>query len=97
MTVPPFAAYRPRYVVYRRLFEQGVPRSAEDKAILERTIAECRAELAKVERNVPADVEKFFQAVDAYNATLSHVTPDVLRWLKDNGQLDRYLVRTAPR
>lgn len=88
-------AYRPKYAEFKKLSDQLVPRSPEDKARLERVIAECRSALSGVQRHVPKEVDEFFRAVDAYSATLALVTPGVLRWLAENGQLNRYQVRIA--
>jgi hypothetical protein len=88
-------AYRAQYAEFKKLSEQLVPRSAEDKARLERVIAECRNALSNVQRDLPKEVDEFFRAVDAHRATLALVTPGVLSWLAQNGQLDRYQVRIA--
>lgn len=87
--------YRPHYAEFKRLSEQLLPRSAEDKARLNHVIAACRSALTKVQRDVPKEVDEFFRAVDAHNATLAMVTSSVLSWLAENGQLDRYQVRIA--
>lgn len=87
--------YRAKYRDYRKLAGQAAPRSATDSENLEHAVRECRSALATVQRDVPKEVDEFFRAVDAYTATLAHVTPNVLRWLEDNGQLVRYQVRIA--
>jgi hypothetical protein len=89
--------YRSKYAEFKKLSEQSTPRSAEDRARLERVIAESRSALAKVQRNVPKEVDEFFRAVDANSATLALVTPSVLQWLTENRQLDRYQVRIVGR
>ncbi|MFN3629365.1 MAG: hypothetical protein ACK4XK_04790, partial [Casimicrobiaceae bacterium] len=87
--------YRAKYRDYRKLASQAAPRSATDGENLEHVVRECRSALATVQRDVPKEVDEFFRSVDAYTATLAHVTPNVLRWLEDNGQLVRYQVRMA--
>lgn len=89
------ADYAVPYANYRRLAGYVMPRSAQDKEALQSAVAQCRAELAKLDYDVPADVAAFFRAVDSSIATLASLTPEVLRWLRDNGQLDRYVVRSA--
>jgi hypothetical protein len=89
------AAYRSVFADFKRLSDLSLPRSADDRAKLEHSAAECRKALANVQRDVPKEVDAFFRAVDAYCATLAFVTPEVLQWLSDNGQLDRYQVRIA--
>ena len=88
-------AYRSRYRDYKKLADQAAPRGPTDRENLEHAVGECRSALSTVQRDVPKEVDDFFRAVDAYTATLTHVTPHVLRWLKDNGQLARYQVRIA--
>lgn len=88
-------AYKTKYRDYKKLADQSVPRTAADRETLERTVGECRTALSTVQRDVPKEVDAFFRAVDAYTATLAHVTPQVLRWLEENGQLGRYQVRIA--
>lgn len=86
-------SYKAKYRDYKKLAEQDAPHSATDGANLVQAVRECRSALATVQRDVPKDVDMFFRAVDAYTATLAHVTPEVLQWLEDNGQLVRYQVR----
>jgi hypothetical protein len=93
--VQALSAYRAAYATYGKLAAQQMPRSAEDKASLLAALAACRAEMAKMQHDVPADVEAFFRAVYSNSATLASLTPGVLQWLADNGQLHRYLVRSA--
>ena len=88
-------AYRLKYRDYKKLADQVVPRSATDRESLEHAVRECRSALSTVQRQVPKEVDEFFRAVDGYTATLALVTPQVLRWLEDNGQLARYQVRIA--
>jgi hypothetical protein len=88
-------AYRVVHVVYSRLVTQPMPRGAQDKTNLLDAMNACRAELAKMQHDVPAEVETFFRAVYGNTATLVLLTPGVLQWLADNGQLHRYTVRSA--
>ena len=89
--------YAPSFAKFRSLTGQDMPRSPGDKEGLRRAISDCREALAGLERNVPEEVEKFFRAVDSGNATLSHITPSLLRWLEANSQLDNYQVRAVVR
>ena len=86
---------RPLHADFKRLSEHPTPRGPEDKLRLEQVAAECRLALTKLQRDVPKEVDEFFRAVDALTATLAHVTPQVLRWLDENGQLGRYQVRIS--
>lgn len=89
------AAYQKHYGVYAGLVKLTLPRSADDLAQLSQIIAACRTEAAKVTFNVPPDVQRFFQAIQSGSATLASLTPDALEWLAENGQLERYRIRSA--
>ncbi len=86
---------RPLYAEFKKLSEHPTPRGPDDKLRLEKLVTECRQVLTKLQRDVPREVDEFFRAVDAFAATLSNVTPQVLRWLDENGQLGRYQVRIS--
>jgi len=87
--------YKTKYRDYRKLADQAAPRSAGDSGNIVTAVRECRNALATLQPDVPKEVDEFFRAVDGYTATLAYVTPEVLRWLKDNEQLARYQVRIA--
>lgn len=89
------AAYQTHYGVYAGLANRTMPRSAEDLTQLPQIIANCREEAAKITFDVPPDVQRFFQAIQSDSATLASLTPAVLQWLAENGQLERYRVRSA--
>lgn len=88
-------AYQKSYSAYAALAKQTLPRSADDLILLSQTIAACKAEAAKISFDVPTDVQHFFNAVQAGNATLGSMTPGVLAWLTDKGLLDRYRIRSV--
>ncbi|MDM4769073.1 hypothetical protein [Solimonas sp. SE-A11] len=90
-------AYAPGYAEFRKLAGQEMPRSPGDKESLRQAISGSREVLSGLERNVPEEVENFFRAIDAGSATLSLITPSLLRWLEANGQLDNYQVRVPTR
>lgn len=88
-------AYQKHYGVYAGLVKLTLPRSLEDLSQLSQIIAACRSEAAKITFNVPPDVQRFFQAIQSGSATLASLTPGVLEWLAENGQLERYRIRSA--
>lgn len=88
-------SYQTHYGVYAGLVRLTMPRSADDLTNLSQIIATCQTEAAKIVFNVPPDVQRFFQAIQAGNATLASLTPGVLEWLTENGQLERYRIRGA--
>jgi hypothetical protein len=88
-------AYQTRYGVYVSLVNRTMPRSAEDCTQLLQIIARCRTEAARITFDVPPDVQRFFSAIQMGNATLASLTPEVLQWLAENGQLERYRIRSA--
>jgi hypothetical protein len=89
------AAYERYHADYRRLAAQSLPRTEDDLRLLRLAVAGCRGELQKIQHDVPAEVAAFFRAVYANVATLSCLTPSVLAWLRENGQLDRYAIRSS--
>jgi hypothetical protein len=62
---------------------------------LSQIIATSREELAKIQFDVPPEVQRFFQAIQLGNATLAVLTSGVLEWLAENEQLDRYQMRST--
>lgn len=88
-------AYERHYVIYRRLADQSVPRTADDVLQLRQVVKGCRDELQKIEHDVPEEVKAFFRAVYANVATLSLLTPGVLDWLRENRQLEQYAIRSV--
>lgn len=89
------AAYRTHYGIYASIVKQPMPRNADDLTKLTQIIAACRTEATKITFDVPPDVQRFFQAIQLGSATLASVTPGVLEWLAENGQLERYRLRSA--
>lgn len=89
------AAYQRHHADFRRLAAQPLPRTEDDLRLLRQAVTGCRGELQKIQYDVPAEVAAFFRAVYANVATLSCLTPPVLAWLRENGQLDRYAIRSS--
>lgn len=88
-------AYRVHHGAYAGLSRLALPRSKDDLRQLQQLVAACRAEGAKITFDVPPDVQRFFHALQSGNATLASVTPGVLEWLRENGSLERYRIRSA--
>lgn len=86
--------YEQVHATYERLAAQAAPRSAGDADALRTAEAECRAAVDGLSYDVPRAVEAFFRAVDGRTATLAVLTPDVLQWLREHGQLDQYAIRS---
>ncbi|MEO5685883.1 MAG: hypothetical protein ABIR54_00855 [Burkholderiaceae bacterium] len=95
MNAAAISAYKTHYRSYASLAKLPMPRTADDVANLAVFIRECRAQVANVALDVPKDVQAFFEAIQLGTATLSTLTPNVLLWLRENGQLERYKVRSA--
>jgi hypothetical protein len=89
------AAYRTYYSTYAGLVKLNMPRSPNDLTQLNQIVAACRKEAAKIDFNVPPDVQKFFEAIQSGGATLSSLTSGVLEWLAENEQLDQFRVRSV--
>lgn len=86
--------YEHLYAAYERLAAQSAPRTAGDAEALRTAEAECKAAVDGLSYDVPPAVEAFFRAVDGRTATLAILTPDVLQWLRERGQLDQYAIRS---
>ena len=86
--------YEQVHATYERLAAQPAPRSAGDADALRMAEAECRVAVDGLSYDVPPAVEAFFRAVDGRTATLAILTPDVLQWLREDGKLDQYAIRS---
>lgn len=88
-------AYKVHYGAYAGLTRLALPRSEGDLRQLQQLVTACRAEAGKITFDVPPDVHRFFQVLQSGGATLASVTPGVLEWLRENGALERYRIRSA--
>jgi hypothetical protein len=86
--------YEQIHASYERLAAQSAPRTAGDATALRTAEAECKAAVDGLSYDVPPAVEAFFRAVDGRSATLAILSPDVLQWLREHGQLDQYAIRS---
>ncbi len=84
--------YEQLYSVYERLAAQPMPRTVDDAVALRTAEAECKAAADSLSYDVPPAVEAFFRAVDGRTATLAILTPEVLQWLREHGQLNQYVI-----
>jgi hypothetical protein len=87
--------YDQTYNVYLRLIEQSIPRSAADVSTLETAEDDCKQIRSELTTDAPAAVEAFFRAVDEHSATLASLTPEILEWLGEYGQLKQYSIRNS--
>lgn len=89
------ARYERSYAQYAEIRKRTLPSSADDLAQLETHIASCKLAYSRLVFDLPPAVKVFFESVLADSATLRRVTPEVLSWLTEKGQLDRFRVRSA--
>lgn len=87
--------YRASYAAYDAIARLSLPRTAEDLTQLISHVVACRQAFALLTFDLPAEVKRFYEAVNAGTATLTQVTPSVLEWLAEHGHLDRFRVRSA--
>lgn len=87
--------YQASYVEYEAIARLSLPRTSEDLALLKAHVAACRRAFAQLTFDLPDEVKHFYEAINANAATLSHVTPAVLEWLAERGDLERFRVRSA--
>ncbi len=87
--------YQVSYKGYEAIARLPLPRAAEDLPQLVTHIAACRQAFALLTFGLPAEVKRFYEAINDGTATLAQVTPSVLEWLAEQGQLGRFRVRSA--
>jgi hypothetical protein len=88
-------AYQASYMQYETIARLSLPRAVEDLAQLATLVNDCRRAFALLTFNLPAEVKRFYEAINAGTATLADVSPSVLDWLSKHGHLDRFRVRSA--
>lgn len=88
-------AYQTSYAAYSAIGRLVLPRSPDDLAQISDHVAACRQAFARLTFDLPKEVKVFYDAIYADNATLAHVTPTVAKWLNEQGQLERFRIRSA--
>jgi hypothetical protein len=87
--------YQVSYTAYEAIARLSLPRTAEDLTQLATHVAACRQAFALLTFDLPGEVKRFYEAINAGTATLVQVTPSVLEWLAEHGHLERFRVRSA--
>lgn len=87
--------YETSFEQYELVAKQRLPTTPSDLSTLRAHSQACRRAYESITFDVPADVRVFLNAVQSENATLAHVTPQVLEWLKEKQQRERFRVRRA--
>jgi hypothetical protein len=87
-------AYQVSYAAFSAIARLELPRSADDLAQVSTHLTSCRQAFARIAFDLPNEVRAFYVAITAGTATLTHVTPTVLKWLGEQGHLDRFRVRS---
>jgi len=88
-------AYQESYPAYEAIARLSLPRTAEDLEQLTTHVAACRQAFARLTFDLPDEVKRFYEAINAGTATLAEVTPNVLNWLAEHGHLERFRVRSV--
>ena len=88
-------AYQVSYKAYEAIARLSLPRNADDLSQLESHVASCRQSFSSITFDLPDEVKRFYEAINAGTATLIQVTPSVLKWLADHGHLRRFRVRSV--
>jgi hypothetical protein len=88
-------AYQTSHAAYEAVARLSLPRTAEDLAQLAAHVAACRQAFRLLTFDLPAEVRRFYEAINAGTATLAQVTPLVLQWLAEHGHLNRFRIRSA--
>jgi hypothetical protein len=90
-----FKDYEDSHKAFAAITRLGLPRSHDDLKQVSVHVASCNHAFAQLTFDLPDEVKVFYDALYAGTATLAHVTPTVAEWLRKQGQLDRFLVRSA--
>jgi hypothetical protein len=88
-------AYQVSYAAVEAIARLGLPRSPDDLVQASAHVASCREAFARLTFDLPDEVKAFYDAIYAGTATLAHITPTVAKWLGEQGQLERFRVRSA--
>lgn len=88
-------AYQVSHAAFSVIARLGLPRSPDDLALVSTHVASCRQAFARLTFDLPNEVKAFYDAIYAGTATLAHVTPTVAKWLSEQGQLERFRVRST--
>ncbi|MBQ1766898.1 MAG: hypothetical protein IIZ92_28895, partial [Aquincola sp.] len=88
-------AYQVSYTAFAAIARLELPRSPDDLVQISAHVTSCRQAFARLAFDLPDEVKAFYDAIYAGTATLAHVTPTVAKWLGEQGQLDRFRVRSA--
>jgi len=88
-------AYQTAYAELAVIARLDLPRSPDDLVQISAHVMSCRKAFARIAFNLPDEVKAFYAAVNSGTATLTHVTPIVVKWLGEQGHLDRFRVRNT--
>lgn len=88
-------AYQANYASYQVIARLSLPRTEEDLTQLTTHVAACRQAFSLLTFDLPVEVKRFFEAINAGTATLAQVTPSVLEWIAKHGRLEGFRVRNA--
>jgi hypothetical protein len=87
--------YRASHAAYASIAHRALPTTPDDLAQVAAHVVACKSAYGQITFDLPAEVGRFFDALQSDAATMGHVTPQVLAWLAERGQLDRFRVRAA--
>jgi hypothetical protein len=88
-------AYQTAYAEFAVIARLDLPRSPDNLVQISAHVMSCRKAFARIAFNLPDEVKAFYAAVNSGTATLTHVTPMVVKWLGEQGHLDRFRVRNT--
>jgi len=85
--------YETNYRIAERFSKMEIPSSSQDLSNFLQAIKNCIEAAKNLCFDAPECVIEFFRAVNSGGANLSLVTPEVLTWLSENNQIQKYIVR----
>jgi hypothetical protein len=87
--------YDDSFRMFQELARLSLPRSPSDLKNLKAHADACRQAYGFITFNVPEDVRDFLKAIQEDSATVEHLTPAVIEWLKEKQQLALYRIRRS--
>jgi hypothetical protein len=88
-------SYESNHAFYAEIARRPLPATPDDLTQLDAHIAACKLAYSRITFDLPPEVKAFFDALQSDSATLADVTPQVIAWLAERRQLNRFRVQSA--
>ncbi len=88
-----FEDYKRAYINYRSVAKQSLPSDPSALSVLNEAAATLRKVRERFDFSMPVEVKHFLEALEYGGAALGLLTPAVLDWLKQNDDINRFVIR----